>query len=135
MGTAPRLAAVCLLALAAIPAAGDGNGVSLWIAAPAADSVIHDNQGQLDVTVTVSPALDADAGDRVQLLVDGVPAGRSASGQFRVTALSRGSHVIAAELVDKEGRPLYRSPPVTVHLWQASRLMPQPSRPAGAPGF
>ena len=42
--------------------------------------------------------------------------------EFRLDGVERGEHTLQARLVDRNGRTLAGSEPVTFHLWQASRL-------------
>jgi hypothetical protein len=116
------------------------------IDSPAEDEVLWNIEGQLDVTFTVDPPLQA--GHRLQLYLDGEPVATldpDSSNQTRLSAVYRGAHTLEAEVVDREGASLLRSEPLRFSVRQTSiqnpvnpvlnppqalpQPLPQPSRP------
>lgn len=96
---------------------------TIVIASPAHEETIHDNTGNVPVSVTIRGA--APAGARIRALLDGRPYGtdqRSAS--FTLTQVERGEHTLQVQLVNPAGRVVASSATVTFYLWQASRLFP-----------
>ncbi|HTY98275.1 MAG TPA: hypothetical protein VMB75_00460, partial [Rhodocyclaceae bacterium] len=96
---------------------------TLAIAQPQDQQTVFDNNGVVDVVVSISPPLRG-GGDRVVLLVDGKAAARQAGPAFRLSGVDRGTHSLQAQLVSGDGRPLLSSAPVTFYLWHASRQFP-----------
>ncbi len=125
--------ALCLLAIAALTAlpmsltaSAAAQYRSLRITAPANDSTVHDNSGNLVVRASVSPPLAA--GDRLHLFIDGAPAGEARSGIFHLADVPRGEHTLEVEVRDAGGAVLLRSAPVVVNVWRASALAPNRQR-------
>jgi hypothetical protein len=95
---------------------------------------VHDNEGRLTIAVELEPPLDAAAGDRLLLTIDGQAAASSVLGRIDLVDVPRGAHTLEAAVVDRTERVLLRAPPVVVHVWRASRLFPgRPDRPASPP--
>jgi hypothetical protein len=97
---------------------------SITFAQPANDSTVFDNVGNVDVTVSVSPALRTGAGDRIALVLDGRQVATRSATQVRLSGITRGGHTLEARVVDSSGNALIASNPVRFYLWQASRLFP-----------
>lgn len=90
---------------------------------PANEATVRDNQGNVQVVAQVEPPLRT--GHRLQLLLDGQPAGPAQRGnQFRLTGVDRGSHQLQLQVLDAEGDVFAQGPVVTLYLHQASRLAP-----------
>ena len=103
----------------------------LTITDPIHDSAVRSNEGDLAVTVTTNPPLSGS--HLLKLSIDGVlsqtgvPGGTGmAVHQLVAQNIDRGSHDIAAVVVDARGKELQRSSPVTVHLQRTS--LNQPAR-------
>lgn len=102
----------------------------LSITDPAHDSAVRSNEGELAITVTTNPPLSGS--HLLKLSIDGVlsqtgmPGTGAAVHQLIAQNIDRGSHDIAAVIVDARGAELQRSTPVTVHLQRTS--LNQPSR-------
>jgi hypothetical protein len=111
-----------LAALAGAAHAAD-HGVAR-IVAPGDGATLHDNRGRIAVVVAVEPALRAAAGERVELLLDGQVAASEARGRLALTGVERGTHTLVARVTAPDGTVRAVSPPVTFHLWHASRLFP-----------
>ncbi len=91
----------------------------LRILLPEPDATIRDNTGNLIVTLVSEPGLLA--GHTYRLFVDGQPAGApSRSPVFPLSNLDRGTHQLAAEIIDESGRILERTPNQPVHIKRIS---------------
>jgi len=92
----------------------------LRILIPEPDATIQEgSSGNLIVTVTSDPPLMP--GHNYRLLLDGKVAGEpSRSPVFPLTNLDRGTHQLAAEIVDAEGRIVERTPSQPVHIVRTS---------------
>jgi len=97
---------------------------SIAVEQPAHGATVFDNAGDMDVVVSVSPELDAAAGDRIALILDGRTASVRAATRFKLTGVARGEHSLEARVLDSGGNVLISSGPVNFHMWQASRLFP-----------
>ncbi len=100
---------------------------SLQIVRPAQEEVLWNIEGQLPVSVQVTPALQP--GDDLRLFLDGklqeLPAG---STEARLQEVYRGTHTLKAEVANQAGTVLIESPIVGFTVRQTSLL--NPSRPA-----
>lgn len=68
---------------------------------PAADAVIRDNEGKVNVEVGISPRLDED--HRVRLLLDGTPVGTPGlATSWALADVERGEHTLVVEVVHKD---------------------------------
>lgn len=91
----------------------------LRILVPEPDATVRSTQGELIVTVTSEPALQAGHGYR--LLVDGKPYGQAGrSPVFPLTNIDRGTHQLAVEILDKDGRVLEKTPNQPFHVQRIS---------------
>jgi hypothetical protein len=99
-----------------------GNYQAVRIVTPEPETTIHDNNGNLAVTVAVSPPLHAGAGDRLVLLLDDKVVARGTERQFVLKGIDRGSHTLNAQVISADGKLLAASPQVIFHMWQASLL-------------
>ncbi|MGY4531410.1 hypothetical protein ACVW0Y_000520 [Pseudomonas sp. TE3786] len=92
----------------------------LRILVPEPDATIRDgSSGDVIVTLTSDPTLMADHSYR--LLLDGVVAGApSRSPVFPLSNLDRGTHQLAAEIIDGQGRILERTPSQPMHIVRTS---------------
>lgn len=98
---------------------------TITIVAPTEKKTVHDNRGQLSVTVRLTErgSLPDDIG--FQAVLDGKPVGdvhRARS--FVLSGINRGAHRLRVQLLDRGGRVLATSPNVEFYMWQASRLFP-----------
>jgi hypothetical protein len=97
---------------------------SIAVVKPAGGSTVFNNAGNVAVTVAVSPALRARAGDRIALILDGRRISVRRATRFKLSGIARGEHSLEAQVVDSSGNALISSNPVKFYLWQASRLFP-----------
>ena len=102
----------------------------LSITDPANDSAIRSNEGDLTLTVVTEPPLSGS--HLLKLSIGGVlsqtgmPGTGPAVHQLTAHNIDRGSHEIAAVVVDAKGAEIQRSAPITVHLQRTS--LNQPAR-------
>ena len=108
---------------------------ALSIVAPANEETIHDNSGTVNVEVSIEPELQVRQGHQLRISLDGVPvATLPAVQRYALLDVERGTHVLSAAVIDRDGGELISSTSVTFYMWQASQLFPQrPDRPRGAP--
>ena len=93
----------------------------IGIVSPADGDTIHDNAGDLQVVVGATLG----AGERVRVLLDGVPVGAdSPSTTLQLYAIDRGEHRLQAVLVDERGAVLASSATITIYMWRASAQFP-----------
>src|SRR5690606_8284584 len=86
----------------------------LRILVPEPDATLH-NVDELIVSVTSDPSLMR--GHRYRLLLDGAEAAEpGASPVFPLRNLERGSHQLAVEIIDGDGRTLERTPSQPFHV-------------------
>jgi hypothetical protein len=105
----------------------------LAITSPAADEVLWE-ENSVEVAVGMEPALNADEGHSLVLLLDGQPVVEAGQGsRFQLDEVTRGSHSLSARIEDSDGRVLIESDPVTFHVRQHSVLMPPPRTPTPQP--
>lgn len=124
MHTLLRFAAAAVMAL---PALGFTAQVTpnyhLGIANPADGSTVFSDSGDVLVRATVAPELAN--GDKVELLVDGLPAAApSTTLEFPLSGIARGLHLLQVITIDSTGNVGSISPSNTLYVWQASKLFP-----------
>ena len=90
------------------------------ITSPSNDETIHDNQGNITITVELSPELKS--GHNLRILLDGNQQAEGKSTTFSLTNIDRGSHQIQVQIVDAKGKPLAQSESITVHLKRFSQF-------------
>lgn len=116
-------ALICTAWISCLAHAGDYQAVR--IVAPEADVTVHDNSGNLAVTVLVSPPLRVESDDRIVLLLDGKAVASGSAQRFVLRGVDRGRHTLQARVTAADGMVLAASPPVRFQMWQASRLFPR----------
>lgn len=100
----------------------------LRISSPADDSNLRSNEGALSISVHMDPPLNAS--HLLKLSLDGelsdagVPGNGTPNLQLTAHGIDRGSHTIAAVVVNARGEELQRSSPITVHLQRTSLNQP-----------
>lgn len=93
---------------------------SLIIVNPANEMTIHSNSGDVPVTIAVQPALRKD--DMLQIVIDGrVVASQKVIVPLTLSGVTRGTHVLLAEIQDGSGQIIKTSPSVTFYLHRASQ--------------
>ncbi|MGE0384427.1 MAG: DUF4124 domain-containing protein [Gammaproteobacteria bacterium] len=102
----------------------------LAVTTPAPEATIRDNTGNLQVIVSLKPALQAQFGHRVVLYVDGKPFSTPGMAlTFQLTNLDRGTHTLRARILDSKGGTFESSSLTRFHLHRASV-----NNPAGRAG-
>lgn len=90
---------------------------NISIAQPTNEETIRNTQGYVGVMVQVLPELGSD--DKVQMIYDGNDVGEPQSSLlFNINGMYRGSHTLAAKVIDAEGNTLISSEPITVFMMQ-----------------
>ena len=103
--------------------------LAVRIVAPAPETTIHDNDGNLAVEVAITPLPDTTAVDQLTLLMDGTAVAKGRALSFELNNIDRGSHTLEVRVYAANGKLLATSPPVVFHMWRASLLFknrPQP---------
>ncbi|HSQ02928.1 MAG TPA: hypothetical protein VLN59_02760 [Burkholderiales bacterium] len=100
------------------------NAQSRWeiiINSPANGETVHDNEGNVHVTLTMQGAGTLG----IRPLVDGNPYGPDQrTSSFILANVDRGEHILQVQLIDAQGRVIAASEPVTFYLWRASVRFP-----------
>jgi hypothetical protein len=113
------------------PAAGDDaedmqepavNYSTLQIVNPGADEPVRENAGNLNVVLSVRPALKAN--HRVQILLDGTVFATNVNTHIQLTNVDRGTHVLTAQIIDSDGTVLMSSDPTSFHMQRISLNSP-----------
>lgn len=100
----------------------------LRILLPAPDTTISDNDGNLLVTLNSDPALRP--GDNYRLLLDGQPHGTpTRSAVFPLQNIDRGTHQLAAEIIDANGLTVERTPSQPFHMKRTSLALKRLANP------
>jgi hypothetical protein len=89
---------------------------SLSISNPGAEVTLWDIGGVLDVSLSLSPGLQAN--HQVRVYLDGGPAQRVSGTSFQIEEVYRGVHNIQAEVIDQTGRLIIRSQPNRFYVQQ-----------------
>ena len=91
---------------------------------PEHDKAIRRNNGDVEVSALITPALQTKFGHKIQLVFDGkkMP-DQWKSSSILLKALDRGSHTVSIIIVDRTGKTLKQSKPVTFHLQRFSLLI------------
>lgn len=110
------------------PSAPEPGYQMLRILVPQPDATIRDNAGNLIVTATSEPALHS--GHSFRLLLDGQATGESGrSPVFPLENIDRGTHQLAVEIVDAQGRTLERTPNQPLHMLRSTLAQKRLVRP------
>ncbi|WP_296216736.1 DUF4124 domain-containing protein [Pseudomonas sp. UBA2684] len=100
----------------------------LRILVPQPDATIRDSAGNLIVTATSEPGLHPGHGYR--LLLDGQAVGDAGrSPVFPLENIDRGTHQLAVEIVDAQGRTVERTPSQPLHMLRISLAQKRTANP------
>ena len=100
----------------------------LRILVPQPDATIRDSAGNLIVTASSEPALLV--GHSYRLLLDGQAVGEPGrSPVFPLENIDRGTHQLAVEIIDVQGRTVERTPNQPVHVLRISLAQKRMARP------
>ncbi len=102
------------------------------IVEPQLDETIWDNQGIIELVVSLEPALKVSQGHRILVTVGGAAHGQPrATTTIHIADLDRGTHKLGVQVVDAKGKALITARPVTVHLHRQSIFFPnRPPQPS-----
>ncbi len=108
------------------------------ITAPENDATIRDNLGAMQVNIELDPPLMTRLGHKIQFYLDdqpyGIPVEMTGIG---FSNIDRGTHRIAARVIDKDGHSLMEAGAVTVHVHRESIFNPNnpnnPNNPKNQP--
>lgn len=111
--TLARLAAAAAFALPALGAWAQD--YQLTIVDPGDEDTVLSDHGEMTVRAAVMPELAP--GDRIELLVDGLPAAAPATTpEFSLSGVSRGLHILQARIIDPTGNVGSISPSDAVYV-------------------
>ncbi len=96
------------------------NYTRLVIAQPASGSALNDASGTIAGRLELVPALNAAAGHKLEIAVDGKAASQSQGLEFKLENVDRGEHQLTARVVDSSGKVLKESAPVKIQLHRPS---------------
>ncbi|MFW0753140.1 DUF4124 domain-containing protein [Pseudomonas sp. H11T01] len=100
----------------------------LRVLVPDPDATIRNIQGELIVSVTSEPGLQR--GHRYRLLLDGQPtADPGPSPVFALSNIDRGTHHLAVEILDEQGRMVERTPNQPFHMLRISLAQKRQVKP------
>lgn len=94
----------------------------LKIIQPENGSPVRANGGQVAVSLLLSPELIAPAGHLIQLYIDDSPIASGPDTRFTLQNVSRGVHVVYAQVVDKNHKVLITSDNITFDVLRHSAL-------------
>jgi len=104
---------------------------SLKFLSPENNGTIRSNEGVIDFSLSVEPALQA--GDMVKISLDGKLMDQALQGlRHTLTNMDRGSHTLQALIENDKGKVLIRSDTISFHLRKHS-IKPKAPAPAPAP--
>lgn len=102
---------------------------SISIVSPGDDESIRNNAGNVNIQAEVFPELRR--GHQLRLIMDGVLTELVADGtSFQLGNVDRGSHSVAAAVVDRSGTVLTQSPSITFNLMRNSVITNPPRAPS-----
>ncbi|WP_455923092.1 DUF4124 domain-containing protein [Pseudomonas putida] len=106
----------------------------LRILIPEPDASINDAAGNMIVTINSDPTLMAGHGYRV--LMDGnVVAGPAVSPVFQLKNIDRGTHQLAAEIVDDQETVIERTPAQPFHMHRISLIQKRRNNPCATEDY
>ena len=80
---------------------------------PENNQVLTGGAGNVTVSILIEPGLNTTLGDRLVLYMDGKKQAESSSTSFPFTNIDRGTHTTKVDVVDKDGKSLKSSAPVS----------------------
>jgi len=90
----------------------------LEITSPKEGDSIYDNNGIINISLSVVPALRAREGDKLILHMDGQQIDESKRNQFNLNGIETGRHRFVVVIINKDEKELKRSTPVSLTLYQ-----------------
>ncbi len=94
------------------------------IITPENDETLRENNGSVAINLAIEPALYAEAGHKIALLLDGKPVleGLTAT-QIQLGNVDRGTHTLQAQVSNAEGTVIASTSIITVHLKRISTVL------------
>lgn len=89
---------------------------------PANKDTIRNNAGTVPVELQIIPALQVKLGHRIVLHLDGKKVASITVPKYKLAGIDRGAHTLAAKILDKKGKVLKSSSPVSFYLHRFSKL-------------
>lgn len=86
----------------------------LSISSPANEATIRNNQGEIQVSLRLTPELEPE--QKIRLLLDGKPVAEAKALNLQILNVDRGAHKLQAELVEQSGKVLASTEIVTVYV-------------------
>lgn len=99
---------------------------TIAISAPAADAALRSNSGDVTLSINLQPSLRA--GDQVRFFMDGKPVGTVTGTSLSLTNIDRGTHTLAAVVLDGAGKPRISSATTSFSLQRFAPKPPPPPR-------
>lgn len=126
-----RAGALVLLAaitMGASLAPAGAQSATVAITGPENEETIHDNAGNVRVSITVEGLTPE--GLRVRVLLDGRRHGPDRNRTtFTLSGVERGEHLLQVRLLDHAGGVIASSGVIKFYMWRASRLSPGHKNP------
>ena len=97
---------------------------SFTVLNPVKDAIIHDNNGNVAVSMSLTPELNTSAGHSISLLVDGsTKISKQQQTSLLLSNIDRGTHSLSAEIRDAKGQLLKKtSNSVSFTVYRYSKL-------------
>jgi len=104
---------------------------ALSITQPADDQAFRNNAGDVTITVSLSPALQA--GHQLLIQLDGKTISRGSKTSVNLKNVDRGTHRLQAWVVDDKGKELIRAKSTVFHLQRGPSLINRGQAQGGIP--
>ncbi len=96
--------------------AAKGSSYKIKVSSPANDSTLRDPQGNVNLSFTMEPPLDLDAGHRLVVFMDGAKLVTIEQNTHSLSNMDRGTHKVRGEIQDQAGKTIARSNEATFHV-------------------
>lgn len=107
---------------------------SFKIEQPENNGTIRENNGNVSISLELTPDLNTKAGHTISIVVDGKVVTRATTAlTTQLSNINRGSHTIKAHVNDKDNKTIITSNTVEFHMKRFSVQHPQSSGPAIGP--
>lgn len=95
---------------------------SFSISSPANNAVVRNNNGDVHITLSITPALQTSFKHSITVLLDGKPVKSDISTtQVKLSNIDRGMHSISAQIIEDK-KIIKSASPVTIHVKRQSKL-------------
>ena len=96
------------------PAASGAAYTQFAIVSPSDDEAVRSNNGDVNIALSLEPALHAD--HAIVVSMDGQAIGKGSSTSLQLENLPRGTHTVQATVVDAAGTEIIRTDTVSFHV-------------------